>query len=174
MLVGIANPRWRVKRSWHPRCIRNPQFYVFGKRPMSGEITEYIIQRMESPLTSGLETALDTTVRIGISWWRHQMETFFRVTGLLCGEFTGHRWIPLTEANDAELCYFFYLRLWVNNREAGDLRRHRTHYDDIVMYVELRPNSETRNTYQSGLWNKNQWYVYIKIYTSPPNTRSAT
>ena len=23
---------------------------------------------------------------------------------------------------------------WVNNREAGDLRRHRAHYDDIVMY----------------------------------------
>ena len=27
------------------------------------------------------------------SWWRHQME-FFRVTGLLCGSYTGHRWIP--------------------------------------------------------------------------------
>ena len=30
----------------------------------------------------------------------------FSVTGLLCGEFTGHRWIPLTEASDAELSYF--------------------------------------------------------------------
>ena len=27
----------------------------------------------------------------------------FRVTGHLCGEFTGHRWIPLTKASDAEL-----------------------------------------------------------------------
>ena len=27
----------------------------------------------------------------------------FRVTGLLCGEFTGHRWIPLTKASVAEL-----------------------------------------------------------------------
>ena len=35
----------------------------------------------------------------------------FRVTGLLCGEFTSHRWIPLTKASDAELWYFFYLRL---------------------------------------------------------------
>ena len=25
----------------------------------------------------------------------------FRVTGLLCGEFTGHRWIPRTKASDA-------------------------------------------------------------------------
>ena len=29
--------------------------------------------------------------------------SIFRVTGHLCGEFTGHRWIPHTKANDAEL-----------------------------------------------------------------------
>ena len=28
----------------------------------------------------------------------------FRVTVPLCGEFAGHRWIPLTKANYAELC----------------------------------------------------------------------
>ena len=27
----------------------------------------------------------------------------FRVTGHLCGEFTGHRWIPRTKAGDAEI-----------------------------------------------------------------------
>ena len=30
----------------------------------------------------------------------------FRITGLLCGEFTGHRRIPLTKASDAELWCF--------------------------------------------------------------------
>ena len=30
------------------------------------------------------------------TWWRHQMKTF---TGLLCGEFTGDRWIPLKSYN---------------------------------------------------------------------------
>ena len=34
MHVGIANPRWRRKRSRHSRRMRNPQFYVSGKRPM--------------------------------------------------------------------------------------------------------------------------------------------
>ena len=29
--------------------------------------------------------------------------TIFYVTGLLCGEFIGHRWIPLTKASDTEL-----------------------------------------------------------------------
>ena len=31
----------------------------------------------------------------------------FRVTGHLCGEFTGPRWIPRTKASDAELWCFF-------------------------------------------------------------------
>ena len=61
----------------------------------------------------------------------------FRVTGPLCGEFTCHRCIPLTKASDAELWCFLWsapwINGWVNNREAGDLRRHRAHYDVIVM-----------------------------------------
>ena len=35
--------------------------------------------------------------------WKH-----FRVTGPLCGEFTGHWWIPLTKASDAELWCFLW------------------------------------------------------------------
>ena len=57
----------------------------------------------------------------------------FRVTGPLCREFTGHWWIPLTKASDAELWCFLWSAAWVHNREAGDLRRHRAHYDVIVM-----------------------------------------
>ena len=30
-------------------------------------------------------------------------EHIFRVTGHLCGEFTGHRWIPRTKASEAEI-----------------------------------------------------------------------
>ena len=63
----------------------------------------------------------------------------FRVTGPLCGEFTSHRWIPLTNASDMELWCF----LWsateqafkANNQDASDLRRHRTHYDITVMPI---------------------------------------
>ena len=53
----------------------------------------------------------------------------FRVTVHLCGEFTGHRWIPRTKASDGELWWFFMcarIKSWVNNGEAGDLRHHRT------------------------------------------------
>ena len=66
----------------------------------------------------------------------------FSVTGHLCVEFTGPRWFPHTKASEAELWCFSlicaWIICWVNNREAGDLRRHRDHYDVTVM---LRPSS---------------------------------
>ena len=44
--------------------------------------------------------------------WDHRMTSsngnIFRVTGPLCGEFTGRRWIPLTKASDAELWCFLW------------------------------------------------------------------
>ena len=71
------------------------------------------------------------------SWWLSSNGNIFRVTGPLCGEFTGHRWIPLTKASDAELWCFLWsvpwINGWVSNREADDLRRHLAHYDVIVM-----------------------------------------
>ena len=77
------------------------------------------------------------------AWWRHQMETF-SVTDPLCGEFTGHfrrHWIfvrgihrsPVNFPHNGQwlgalmfslICALTYG--WVNNRDAGDLRR--THY----------------------------------------------
>ena len=85
----------------------------------------------------------------------------FRVTGHLCGEFTGPRWIPRTKASDAELWFFslicVWINDWVNNGEAGDLRRYRIHYDVTVMcengaynvlkYVHLALSSERKRTH---------------------------
>ena len=51
------------------------------------------------------------------------------------GEFPTQR--PVTRSFDV----FFDLRWtndWVNNREAGDLRRYRAHYDIIVMITEKK------------------------------------
>ena len=35
LISGFLWSRWRGKRSRHSRCMRNPQFYVSGKRPMA-------------------------------------------------------------------------------------------------------------------------------------------
>ena len=81
----------------------------------------------------------------------------FRVTGHLCGEFTGPRWIPHTKASDAELWCFFicvWINSWVNNGEAGDLRRYRAHYDVIVMGLEGDTvwHFEICGCYQYSIW----------------------
>ena len=72
----------------------------------------------------------------------------FRATGHLCGEFTGHRWIARTKASDGCVALMFslicaWINGWVNNRESGDFRRHRPHYDVTVMN-----NLGTLGTYQ--------------------------
>ena len=72
------------------------------------------------------------------TWWRHQMETFSTLLALCAGispvtvEFPSQR--PVTRSFDV----FFGLRLengWVNNRDAGDLRRHCAHCVVTVMKV---------------------------------------
>ena len=73
---------------------------------------------------------------ISSAWWRHQMETFSALLAICAGnspvpgEFLAQR--PVTRSFDV----FFDLRVkngWVNNGEAGDLRRYRAHYDVTVM-----------------------------------------
>ena len=71
------------------------------------------------------------------SWWRHQMETFSELVAICAGnspvpgEFPAQK--PLTRGIDFSLICV-WINGWVNNREAGDLRRYRAHYDVTVMY----------------------------------------
>ena len=61
----------------------------------------------------------------------------FCVTGHLCGEFTGPREFPAQRPVTRRFMMFslicVWINDWVNNREAGDVRRYRAHYDVIVM-----------------------------------------
>ena len=61
----------------------------------------------------------------------------FRVTGPLWGESTGHRWMPLTRGALMFALTCTGLNCWTNHRDAGDLRRHRTHYNVIVLAREV-------------------------------------
>ena len=68
------------------------------------------------------------------------------------------RWIPHTIARDAELWCFLlaWLNDWVNSRKAGDLRRHRGHYDVNVMYVLNCVLLDTEQVYLGGLQD---WFI---------------
>ena len=88
------------------------------------------------------------------SWWRHQMETFSALLGICAGNF--HR-SPVNSPHKGQwrgdlmfslICV--WINGWRNNREAGDLRRHPTHCDLIVMSALKR----------------SQWRHYFSEYKS--------
>ena len=64
----------------------------------------------------------------------------FRVTGPLCGEFTGPGEFPAQRPVTRSFDGFFDLspnKCLSNNREPGDLRRYRGHYDVSVMVIQI-------------------------------------
>ena len=64
------------------------------------------------------------------SWWRHQMETFSPLLALCVGNSP----VPVNSPHQGQFSLICArINDWVNNREAGELRRHRGHYDVIVM-----------------------------------------
>ena len=84
----------------------------------------------------------------------------FRVTGPLCGEFTGPRWIPRAKANDAELWCFLWSVMnkrlskqswgWWFETPTHPLWRHRNVYWENISYsytntsnIQTRLNSSS-------------------------------
>ena len=73
-------------------------------------------------------------------WWRHQMETFSALQALCAGispltdDFPSPR--PVTWTSDVSLVCS-WTNGWVNNRDAGGLRRDRTHYGATVMTIAM-------------------------------------
>ena len=73
---------------------------------------------------------------VWMPWWRHQMEPFSALLALCAGNSP----VPVNSPHKGQwrgaLMFSLisaWINDWVNNREAGDLRRHRCHYDVIVM-----------------------------------------
>ena len=98
-----------------------------------------------------------------------------RVTGLLCGEFTGHRWIPLMKASDVELWCFPWsapwINGWINNREAGESRRHRAHYDFIVMFWH-HDNSRCASSIFSSTLTRIEYKVFHGMFCHLNNSQN--
>ena len=73
---------------------------------------------------------------LNCTWWRHQMETFSALLALCAGNSP----VPVNSPHKGQWRGALMFSLicprindWINNREAGDLRRYRGHYDVIVM-----------------------------------------
>ena len=71
---------------------------------------------------------------LAIPLWHHQMEIFSALLALCVGNSPMNS--PQKDRWRGTLMFSLicvWINAWENNREAGDLRRHRTHYDVIVM-----------------------------------------
>ena len=95
----------------------------------------------------------------------------FRVTGHLCGEFTGPRWIPLTKASDAELWCFLWSvpeqtvskqsRGWWPETPSSSLRR-QCNVDWFMVYFnqsefDIRETQHSAHLKQHYLRNMKIW-----------------
>ena len=67
------------------------------------------------------------------SWWRHQMETCSALLAICAGNFP-HQGQWRGALMFSLICA--WMNDWVNNREAGDLRCDRAHYDVTVMWMD--------------------------------------
>ena len=75
----------------------------------------------------------------------------FRVTGHLCGEFTGHRWIPLTKTSDAEEEFSRYFRF--SSRYGKSISKYS---EQDRRWLQLRPR--LRLTF--GVWFPQKTYIW--------------
>ena len=81
------------------------------------------------------------------SWWRHQMETCSASLAFvrgIHGRLRGSYRLPVNSPHTDQWCGALMFSLicawtgsWVSNQDAGDLRRHRTHYDVTVMWCRI-------------------------------------
>ena len=112
------------------------------------------------------------------SWWRHQMETFSALLALCAGNSP----VPVNSPHKGQWRGALMFSLicarindWVNNREAGDLRRHRGHCDVNVMFrwyfksydiLETIPIYSLRFTTKHvliGVWDRLGWKISFTI-----------
>ena len=99
----------------------------------------------------------------------------FRVTGPLCGEFT----VPVNSPHKDQwrgtllfslICV--WINGWVNNREAGDLRRHRGHYDVSVMSIIYSISAKLRLKVFFRLQIQKSFHISIPLLFSTCSCRT--
>ena len=101
---------WDYRRSAHMLC---PFARIYMNRALSSGILRYWIEnlsltyiRNDTKRTSSSKTPLQPPP---VSFMMTSSNgDIFCVTAHLCGEFTGHRWIPSTKVSDAELWCFLW------------------------------------------------------------------
>ena len=79
-----------------------------------------------------------------LEWWRHQMDTFSALLALCAHKGQGREALMFSL-----ICT--WINGWVNNREAGELRRHHAHYDVTVMDRQADRRADSHSERYFGL-----------------------
>ena len=105
------------------------------------------------------------------TWWRHQMETFSALLALCAGNSP----VPVNSPHKGQWRGVLMFSLicvwidgWVNNREADDLRRRRTHYNVTVMtlsciYFSSHASSLLTKHDVIIRSNSTKWFIFWRI-----------
>ena len=108
------------------------------------------------------------------TWWRHQMETFSMLLAFCEGNSPN-----IGQWREALMFSLIcaWINGWVNNRDAGDLRRHCAHYDVTVMnnkriislwnWSLVACHRELRDIDKTGVAHTNSYYAntYLSLIT---------
>ena len=84
----------------------------------------------KQPLFQAFSLECGGKCRVKSSWWRHQMKTFSALLAF-CAVNSPHKGQRRGALMFSLICT--WINSWVNNPEAGDLRRHRAHCDVSAM-----------------------------------------
>ena len=158
MHVGVANLRWRGKRSRHSRRMRNPQYYVSSMRPMETNLftTKLLYAQYLGCCCDGYKRSQIISVPgidlvcPGYSGFRLSRATYISVCPRL--EFTPTIALGLNQQSlysrmmtSSNINIFrvtdplvfslicAWTNGWVKNRDTGGLRRILAHYDVTVI-----------------------------------------
>ena len=116
MHVEIANPLWRGKRSRHSPRMRNPQFFVSGKRPMGTQIPSQWSPWMPPPPMQPIGYCRDVT---RLSW---------------CLKLSPYRRFVRQLAQTIACSDNRYFRQSSSNNIKGPVMRKSFSFHDIIMF----------------------------------------
>ena len=121
--------------------------------PITDSVTHRVRHSVNKPMWAPCASFLKWRMRADVntcariapwplsSWCRHQMENFPRYWPFVRGIHRSPVNSPHKGQWRAALMFSLicvWINGWINNREAGDLRRNRVHYDVTVMLFNLR------------------------------------
>ena len=136
---------WKCFESWQLVCLFNSLYRPTTKK--LADALHYWPLVRESKLATN---RFPSQRAKNVAWWRHQMESFSALLAICAGnspvQWRGALMFSLIGAR---------IDGWVNNDEAGDLRRHRAHCNVIVMesaFLSWHYHETLRAMYPTQLW----------------------